>query len=195
MAGFLRLDPEYWGNRGCDNTVVISNRADITTLDTVIDNDGNRVLVTGENTRFTTRTNLYFSGSDNEFLVMDGATASAVTGYVGYASSADNNRIVVEGAGSSFESSDAIFLGYGGGESSRIEVLNGGNATLGNAYVGYANALHSSILVDGPNSTLSATELHIGEASQFNTFMVTNGAQASSSAFKRFVFPGSCARP
>ena len=194
------------GETGGGNTVIISNRADITTLNTKIDNDGNRVLVTGEGAQFTILTNLYvgFAGSGNEFRVADGAIASAVTGYVGFASSADNNRIVVEGDGSSFESSSALFLGYDSGISNRIEVLDGGSIELGTTYVGYSNAMHSSILVqagsaslgatyigasnslyssilvDGSNSRFSATELHIGEASRFNAFVVTNGAQASS---------------
>ncbi len=168
------------GETGDNNTVIISNRADISTMTTVIDNDGNRILVTGEGSRFAVSTNLYFMGSDNEILVKDGATASAVTGYVGYASSANNNRIVVEGEGSSFVNEGAIFLGYDGGESNRIEVLDGGNATLGATYVGFTNALHSSLLVEGSSSTFSAGELHIGESSRFNTFYVTNGAQASS---------------
>ena len=169
------------GETGSDSTVVISNKATISTSNTVVDNDGNQILVAGEGSRFDVLTNLYVgvNGSDNELRVMDGASASATTGYVGNASTADNNRIVVEGEGSSFENTDAIFLGYGG-ESNRIEVLNGGNATLGTTYIGYTNAQYSSILVDGSNSTFSANELHIGEDAQFNTFVVTNGAQASS---------------
>lgn len=168
------------GEAGDNNTVIISNRADISTMTTVIDNDGNRILVEGAGTQFAVRTNLYFRGSDNEFLIQNGAVASFVTGYVGYVSSSDNNRMVVEGGGSSLVNEGATFLGYGGGESNRIEVIEGGNAALGATYIGYTNALYSSVLVDGSNSTFSANELHIGEASQFNTFYVTNGAQASS---------------
>ncbi len=170
------------GGTGSDSTVIISNKATIATRNTVIDNNGNLILVAGAGSQFDVLTNLYIgvNGSDNELRVIEGATASATTGYVGYASSADNNRIVIEGEGSSFENSDAIFLGFDGGESNRIEVLDGGNASLGTTYIGYTNAQYSSVLVDGSSSTLSATELHLGEASQFNAFIVTNGAQASS---------------
>ena len=168
------------GDTGGNNTVIISNRADITTMTTRIDTDTNRILVEGAGTQFAVRTNLYFVGSDNEMLVKDGAAASFVTGYVGYVSSSDNNRIVVEGEGSSLVNEGVTFLGYGGGESNRIEVLDGGSANLGATYVGYTNALYSSLLVDGSNSTFAAGELHIGESAQFNTLYVTNGAQASS---------------
>jgi len=170
------------GETGSDSTVVISNKATIATRNTVIDNTGNLILVTGAGSQFDVLTNLYVgvAGSDNELRVREGAMASVTTGYVGYASSADNNRIVVEGEGSSFLNAGAIFLGFDGGESNRIEVLDGGSANLGATYIGYTNAMHSSVLVDGSDSTFSANELHIGEASQFNAFIVANGAQTSS---------------
>ena len=174
------------GVTGDNNTVIISNKANITTHTTYIGKEisstGNVVLVTGADSAFTVQTNLYvgYEGWDNELRVIDGATASALTGYVGYAASSDNNRIVVEGEGSTFQNSGLIFIGYDGGESNRLQVLNGGLATLGTVYIGFTNAMYSSVLVDGSNSTFAANALHIGEASQFNSFTVVNGAQVSS---------------
>ena len=169
---------------GSDNLAVVSNRANIAVLDTVVGyfGNGNEVLVTGEGSMLTTLTNLYvgLNGSDNEFRVKEGATASTVTGYVGFASSANNNRIVVEGDGSSFESSSVLFLGYDSGISNRIEILDGGAANLADTYIGYSNSLHSSVLVDGSNSSFSASSLYVGDNSQFSTFTVTHRAQASS---------------
>ena len=206
--GFTRSHVLSVGEIFGDNTVIISNKANLAIRDAEIgrfgSSDSNQMIVSGEGTMLTIQTNLYVGngGSDNLLRVMDGASVSAVTSYVGYASSdnridvsgggtvslgetyvgysnAQSNVILVDGSGSSVEAG-SVYLGYDSGLSNRIEVVNGGTANLGNTYIGYLNSLHSSILVDGSNSSFSASSLYVGDNSRFSTFTVTSGAQASS---------------
>lgn len=169
------------GGTGNENTVVISNQASITVYNAEIENTGNQILISGEDSQFLVSSNLFIIGSDNELRIRDGGTASVHTGYVGNAAASANNQIVVEGDGSTLLSEGAVYLGYGDSSGNRIEVRDGGSAVLSDIYVGYTNASHNTLEVNGSNSTFSAAGLKIGQTSSSNSFAVLNGALASSS--------------
>lgn len=179
------LQSLWVGFAGDDNTVIISNRASIDTgftlVGDVFGSTGNRLIISGEGASQKTTWDFWLGDgtSSNQLLLEEGGFySSGRTGYVAFASGAYGNRLTVTGENSRLEIPTTWFAHWGA-NSNRIEILDGGQASLGKFWMGVSNANDNTIWIEGAGSRLEASETVVSFGSRNNRLVLTNGAYAS----------------
>ena len=192
----------YVGNAAGANQLTISGGGEVkaSTLDTLIGAepgaDGNKILVTGANSKATLYTGvlrtLYVgrSGNSNTLEILAGGQVASgnvrIGGGTGATGSPTGNGVVVDG-GSTWTIAGTMRVGAGvAGTNSGLDITNGGVVTVtGNSFVGY-DAVNDDnhVLVSGPGSQLNVQALTISRVvgAANNTVTVANGGTLSAAS-------------
>ncbi len=151
----------YVGFTGSSNSMVISNGGRVANVVGSVGyntpSSNNSVLVTGSNSAWVSSGNLYVGhfGMSNKLEISDGGSVVAPYMAAGRWLEATHNQVIV-GSNATITVSDKFDVGFGGSSNSLI-ITNGGKVFLGTggSSIGSFNALSNSVLVTGPESTLS----------------------------------------
>ena len=194
--------PYHWAGRKSANQLTISGGGEVkaSTLDTLIGAepgaDGNKILVTGANSKLTLYTGvlrtLYVgrSGNSNTLEILAGGQVASgnvrIGGGTGATGSPTGNGVLVDG-GSTWTIAGTMRVGAGvAGTNSGLDITNGGVVTVtGNSFVGY-DAVNDDnhVLVSGPGSQLNVQALTISRVvgAANNTVTVANGGTLSAAS-------------
>ncbi|MBI5684211.1 MAG: hypothetical protein HZC54_03955 [Verrucomicrobia bacterium] len=174
------------GSSGSFNQLTIANGGQLinNTAGTIGASSGsNSVLVTGAGSLWSVGTALYVgqSGSGNSLTIADGGQVSSASAQLGVSNASANNIVWVTDTGSVWRSGALTVGGFGSGNT--LIITNGGQvvaspgATIGSA----ANSSNNKMLVTGPGSVLSVTNINaginVGFGGNGNTLTIANGGQ------------------
>ena len=172
----------YAGYIGSFNQVSVQNGGQITNDNCYVGYDssatGNALTVTGANSRWTHKINLYvgYDGSGNQLSIANQGQVNSASGYVGASSSvgSSSNAVVVTDAGSQWNNSVTLEIGYSG-EGNRLILTNGGKVVCPFGRVGTYGDFNLA-LVTGTNSQwLDSGDLYVGNVGVANLLRIENG--------------------
>jgi autotransporter-associated beta strand protein/T5SS/PEP-CTERM-associated repeat protein len=124
--------------------------------------------------------NVGFDGDHNTLSIENGGAVQADFTKIGGSTTATDNALNITGTGSSLTNTNDLLVGYGGAMNS-LSILDGGQATNLNAFIGYlATADDNSVLVAGPGSVWTNTgTFYLGESGSGNTLTVAGGGKVT----------------
>jgi len=176
-------DNLYVGLNGPANNLVISNGGRIINTDGYVGSnpgsDGNSVLVTGANSRWTNNGDLnvgYFT-SGNSLTISNGGRVINHYGYIGQVAGSDSNSVVVTGAGSVLTNNADMYVGcFGVGNS--LVISNGGRVSDDWGLIGYdTNSIYNQVLVAGAGSVWSNSTVVVGDYGSSNSLAIRDGGR------------------
>jgi len=177
----------YVGSGGNANQLVVSNGA---TVDSLIGYVGsatsasnNLAIVTGANSSWSNRSELYVGSSASGNLLVAANGGKVINGgaFVGLSSSSRSNNVLVTGPGALWNNRGDLYVAYDG-TSNQLVVDSGGSVISSNAYVGdSALAGLNTALVTGAGTLWSnAYHLFVGDDGFNNQVTVSDGARLAS---------------
>jgi T5SS/PEP-CTERM-associated repeat protein len=171
---------------GSSNSLVISNGGSVTNQSGFVgyttNSSNNSVLVTGAGSTWTNSGDLYvgYRGSGNSLVISNGGrVANLGEGTIGdLGTNSSNNSVLVTGAGSTWASSDSLFVGYQGSSNSLV-VSNGGRVTSSGSYGSIGDRRTSdnnSVLVTGSGSIWTMdVDFYLGDDGSSNSLVISDG--------------------
>jgi T5SS/PEP-CTERM-associated repeat protein len=174
------------GNSGSSNSLVISNGAGVVNSDGYIGytntSSNNSVLVTGTNSAWTNRIDLYvgYDGSSNSLVISNGGSVTNQSGFVGYTTNSSNNSVLVTGTNSAWTNTGSLSVGESG-SGNRLVISNGASVVNTSGNIGNAvTSSSNSVLVTGTNSAWTNTgELSVGFVGSSNSLVISNGGSVT----------------
>ena len=175
------------GESGSGNRLVISNGGRVANLgqgtigDLGTNSSNNSVLVTGDGSTWTNSGDLYvgYQGSGNSLVISNGGrVANFGEGTIGDRSTSSHNSVLVTGAGSTWASSNNLFVGSRGSSTSLV-ISNGGRVTNSGSYGSIGDRSTSdnnSVLVTGSGSRWTMdVEFYLGDDGSSNSIVISDG--------------------
>lgn len=139
-----------------------------------------------------TNTNYFYVGQDGRGLlsVVNGGTVNAVSGFVGFATTSVGSTATIDGAGSTWNMSSNLHVGYFG--SGTVNITNGGTVSAPIGILGFDASSRANVVnIDGAGSSLiNNVSLTVGNNGS-GTINVTNGGSLTSSTSYLALFGGS----
>jgi T5SS/PEP-CTERM-associated repeat protein len=174
-------DDLYVGYEG-NGALNISNRGVLESAEGYIarrDGSTGTVTVDGAGSTWTNSGDLfvggglssYYGSGDATLHITNGGIVSNVSGYV------SSGVVAVDGTGSTWASSEDLFVGYIGPADSTVNITNGGSLTSGDGYLGRNG--HGTVIVDGAGSTWNAGEINVGYGSTGTLRIIGGGVVTS----------------
>lgn len=183
VGGYLTVG----GQDSDNNQLIVTNGGLVNCLGAYLGNndtsESNQVVVAGSGSRWNNRDDFYagFYGSFNRLTIQNGGQVTNMNGYLGYNLSATNNSVLVSGAGTRWQNKADLYVGVDG-NSNQLTIIDSGQVTSANGYVGGSPSLGSSgnaALVNGSGTQWSnSLALEIGFSGQGNELVITNGGKA-----------------
>ena len=182
------------GFDGSGNTLVISNGGAVLggtdgvggIIGADIPSSNNSVLVTGSNSSWSNRLDLYvgFAGNNNSMVISNEGTVTDSNGWIGNYYLSSNNVVQVTGTNSLWSNVGNLYVGNYGSSNSLI-ISNAGRVTDSNAYIGFyitGNPSNNSVTVTGTNSLWSNSgDLLVGYSGSSNSMVISNGGRVDDS--------------
>ena len=175
----------YVGASGSSNTVMVTVGGQAVSGEGIIgytaSANSNTAQVSGAGaTWISGGLSVGYTGSFNQLVITDGGQVLSSSGMVGFAGY--SNSAFVAGAGSVWSNGGRLALGVSGGSSwNSLTVTNSGRVFSAGATIGVLGAANS-VLVGGTGSVWnnSGNDLVVGNASDSNSLVVTNGGRVLS---------------
>jgi T5SS/PEP-CTERM-associated repeat protein/autotransporter-associated beta strand protein len=173
----------FIGRIGSSNSMVISSGGMVVNSNGYIGSQpfssSNSVLVTGSNSLWTNRADLYVgnSGSGNNLVVDDGGMVADVSGYIGTYSTSSNNSVQVTGTESLWTNSADLYVGFEG-FGNNLTIANGATVANTTGFIGLSGAasFNNSVLVTGAGSLwTNSADLFVGFEGFGNNLTIANG--------------------
>ena len=112
-------------------------------------------------------------GNNASLIITNGAAVSNRIGYIGYGPSDNSNSVLVSGAGSLWNNSSNVWIGYSGSVNT-LTIRNGGRVNAKNLYLDADLSVSNLLVVDGGTQAVDG-DLYVGDNGDFNTMIVSNG--------------------
>jgi T5SS/PEP-CTERM-associated repeat protein len=123
------------------------------------------------------------SGPFNAFILTNGVWYESTAGIIGHQTAARSNLALVTGAGSRWDMSGELDVGYAGA-GNELVITNGGRVSDALCVLGYAvTSSNNSVRVDGAGSVLTGGPLRVGAEGSFNRVSITERGQIVSGGF------------
>ncbi len=176
------------GGNGLGNSLTVSNGGVVFNVNGTIGNaasaSNNAVLVTGAGSVWQNSGQLYisYSGSSNSLTIANGGVVSNTVGYIGRAAYSSNNAVLVTGAGSLWQNSSDLNVGYHYTNSGNSLMITGGGVVRNvNGIIGsLAGANNDAALVTGAGSVWqNSGYLCVGDSGWGNSLTIAGGAAVS----------------
>jgi T5SS/PEP-CTERM-associated repeat protein len=178
----------YLGYSGGQNSLVVSNAGRVqNSLSAWIGNDassgGNRLLVTGTNSTFSSSNNSFVgsSGSGNNVIITNGGRMDNPAMTLGDNLGCNSNTVLVTGPGSTWTNNGTLTVGRSG--SANTVIINKGAQVYSTyAIVGlFGGSVSNSLVVSDAGSlwddSAVASDINFGLSGAGNSLIVTNGGQ------------------
>ncbi|MGA2137329.1 MAG: hypothetical protein ABSH14_00555 [Verrucomicrobiia bacterium] len=186
-----------WSNRGGltvgwdggGNSVVISNGGQMFSFPGGDyydylggESSGNRVLVTGPGSVWTSSGGMVFigyGGGSNSVVINNAGELISSGIWVGAWDGSTSNSLLVTDTGSVWSNSGAVYVGWNGTANSLV-ISNGAQGVNRNAYVGGWGADNNSVVVTGPGSTWNnSADLYVGWYGVGDSLAIDDGGQVA----------------
>jgi len=124
--------------------------------------------------------NFFVDSTSGNLTLGTGVTVSTPNATIGISSNALSNQLLVNGAGSAFNVTSSLNVGWDGQQNS-LTAQAGGHVTTATTNIGALNTSSSNTAtVTGTGSSLSATSmLYVGDSGTNNTLAVSSGGTAT----------------
>lgn len=121
------------------------------------------------------------TGSNNDLYIYNTGRLKSRIGYIGYGNSANSNLALVWGAGSRWENSRRLYVGYRGSEN-LLYIGSGGSVSDNHGYIGFkASANQNGVYATGAGSLWkNKKNLYVGYAGSDNWLSILDGARVTS---------------
>ena len=141
------------------------------------DSDGNHVIVTGTNSVWTNKTDLFAGcfGASNRLTISNAARVYAARGYVGYDGDSHDNHVSVSGPGSVWTNSYATLVGNFG-SSNTLTIHNGGLVSDYWGVIGEKDESFDNMVYVEPGGTWRTQRLLVGDHGSHNALFVNGGS-------------------
>ena len=189
----------YVGYSGGSNELKIANGALVAHSNGWIgfesQSTGNMMTVTDRGSLLSNSGNLSigYTGSSNNFKILNGAQVISGIGYIGWGRNSSKNSTLVSGVdangnSSQWSNSDALIIGYSG-SANNLMIYDGGTVMSVNGYIGNGfYASNNTVLVSGVNAQGNPSQwsnsalLMVGNNGSSNKLMISDGGQVMSSS-------------
>lgn len=164
-----------------NNQLIISNGGWVIDGDGVVgrysDSSRNGVIVTGPNSVWRNKTNLYVGcfGPSNSLVISNAAQVSDVYGHIGYGSDSYNNQVSVSGMGSVWTNSYATLVGDSG-SSNTLTISAGGLVADYWGVIGDEEESMDNTVYVEPGGTWRTQRLLVGHQGSHNALYVNGGS-------------------
>jgi len=178
-ASSLSAQYLYVGNGGNNNSLILTNKATLTTLNGYIGNQvqdsGNRMVLNGVGTTWSNAYSIFVGagGSNNSLIITNGAFVSSANTYIGYYNDPHTYAVVSKGA--TLTNSGTLVVGdYDG--SNYLLVNNYGSVFAQTMVIGQSSSSNSTVVSDSGTGVTIQGDLTVGQYGNNNALIVTNGA-------------------
>lgn len=187
-GGAAQAEYLYVGREGHGNSMVVSGggqvQSDISHIGYEDGADGNRVVVSGENSVWRSGgLNVGLGGSGNSMWVEDGGRVIGSYGSIGHREGSDGNAVVVTGAGSVWSNRNLLAVGDSGAGNA-LMISAGGKVYNGLAFIGKESGASNNVVqVTGSGSEWkSSDKLAVGFYGSGNVLEVADGGRVEASS-------------